>query len=101
MWVRGCGAVRRCTWLPLTRCWHLAGCFLLRGYGRQSLALVVAAVAISEVLTTGEPLVGRLLAATIAAALAMLGPGQLSVDARLFGWRRIDTPLRKKQFDVR
>ena len=47
----------------------------------------------------GEPPVGRLLAATIAGALAMLGPGRLSVDARLFGWKRIDTPVRKKQFE--
>ena len=39
---------------------------------------------------TGEPPVGRLLAATIAGALTMLGPGRLSIDARLFGWKRID-----------
>jgi len=28
--------------------------------------------------------------ATIGVALALLGPGAWSVDARLFGWRRID-----------
>ena len=28
--------------------------------------------------------------ATIGAALAVLGPGAWSVDARLFGWKRID-----------
>ena len=56
---------------------------------------VVAVVAISEILTTGELLNGRLLAATIAGALTMLGPGRLSIDARLFGWKRIEAPPRR------
>jgi putative oxidoreductase len=33
--------------------------------------------------------------ATLGAALALLGPGGLSVDARLFGWKRIDIRDRK------
>ena len=36
-----------------------------------------------------------ILLGTLGAALAMLGPGAWSVDARLFGWKRIDTPDRK------
>jgi putative oxidoreductase len=35
-------------------------------------------------------LVGDILLAAIGAALALLGPGAWSVDARPFGWRRID-----------
>ena len=36
-----------------------------------------------------------LLLATVSGALAMLGPGLWSVDARLFGWKRVQAPPRK------
>lgn len=37
----------------------------------------------------GEPWI-QVLVATLGVALALLGPGAWSVDARLFGWKRID-----------
>ena len=37
----------------------------------------------------GDPSTSILLG-TLAGALAVLGPGAWSVDARLFGWKRID-----------
>ena len=79
----------------------LAALLLIAGLWTPVAGVVVAATAMSEVLATGEPFAGRLLAATIAAALAMLGPGRVSVDARLFGWKRIDAPVRNEQFHVR
>ena len=73
----------------------LAAVLLIAGLWTPVAGGVVAVVAISEIFTTGEPPVGRLLTATIAGALTMLGPGRLSIDARLFGWKRIEAPPRR------
>ena len=42
----------------------------------------------------GDPLT-QVLLATLGAALALTGPGAWSVDAHLFGWKRIEIPDRK------
>ena len=73
----------------------LAALLLIAGLWTPVAGAVVAVVAISEILRTGELLNGRLLAATIGCALTMLGPGRLSIDARLFGWKRIEAPPRR------
>jgi putative oxidoreductase len=74
-----------------------SGLLLVGGLWTPVAGAVVALIEISqEILGVAEhPLVG-LLAGTIAAGLAMLGPGRWSVDARLFGWKRIDVPVHKK-----
>ena len=73
----------------------LGALLLTAGLWTPIAGAVVAVYVIFEALMTGEPPVGHLLAATIAVALTMLGPGRLSIDARLFGWRRIDAPAHK------
>jgi hypothetical protein len=68
----------------------LAGPGLLLGIGLWTplAGIAVAAIEISRTLTSDD-LFASVLAATIGGALAMLGPGHWSVDARLFGWKRI------------
>ena len=39
--------------------------------------------------------------AAVGAALAMLGPGLWSVDARLYGWKRLEPTPRRKAIDLR
>jgi putative oxidoreductase len=73
-----------------------AGLLLVVGLWTPLAGVVIAVIEISQILRVDEHPVVGLLTGTIAAGLAMLGPGRWSVDARLFGWRRIEAPLRKK-----
>jgi len=68
-----------------------SGLLLIAGLWTPLVGAVVAVFEISHVLTTGPDRLTCLLAGTVGGALAMLGPGRWSVDARLFGWKRIET----------
>jgi putative oxidoreductase len=47
------------------------------------------------IIKSGDPW-RNILLASIGVALAMIGPGAWSLDARLFGWRRIDVRGRER-----
>jgi uncharacterized membrane protein YphA (DoxX/SURF4 family) len=71
------------------------GLLLLMGLWTPVAATLVAAIELWKIYwKLGDPWI-YLLLATIAAAIAMVGPGFWSVDARLYGWKRIDPPAGK------
>ena len=73
-----------------------AAILLIIGLYTPIVGTVVAVIEVCRVAIISADRLLYLLLATIGAALAMLGPGLWSVDARLFGWKRIE-PLPRKR----
>jgi uncharacterized membrane protein YphA (DoxX/SURF4 family) len=71
-----------------------AGMLLLAGLWTPVAAMLAAILELWIVFSRADDLRIALLLATLGAALAMLGPGAWSVDARLFGRRRIEIRCR-------
>ena len=74
----------------------LAGLCLLAGLWTPIAGSLVAVLGIWFACTHVEDPLASLLLATIGAALALVGPGAWSIDARLFGWKRIDIRDRRR-----
>ena len=73
----------------------VAGFLLVLGLWTPIVGTSVAAIEVWKILTQPGDRWLWLLLGTASVALAMLGPGRWSIDARLFGWKRVEAPPRK------
>ena len=67
-----------------------AGLSLLAGLWTPIAGALVAVICIWEIFSQPGDLWTNILLGTLCVGLVLLGPGAWSVDARLFGWKRID-----------
>jgi putative oxidoreductase len=72
------------------------GILLFAGLWTPVVGALVAVEALWNVFTFGHPWLWIMLA-TLSAALALIGPGAWSIDARLFGWKRFEIRDPKSQ----
>ena len=73
----------------------VAGFLLIVGLWTPIVGTSVAVIEVWKILMQPGDRWFWLLLGTVSVALAMLGPGRWSIDARLFGWKRVEAPPRK------
>ena len=72
------------------------GILVIAGLWTPLVGVLVVIDSLWNLFVYGDPWRWTLLAA-LGAALALIGPGAWSVDARLFGWKRIEISPRRSQ----
>ena len=72
-----------------------AGLLLLGGLWTPLAGLLAVALEARSLIAQPHDPWPHILLATLCGALALLGPGSWSADARLYGWKRLD--IRKRQ----
>jgi putative oxidoreductase len=77
-----------------------SGLLLITGLWTPLAGTAVAGIEISQALTSAQDPLVCVMTGTVGAALALLGPGRWSVDAQLFGWKRIEAPPRGSRSNV-
>jgi putative oxidoreductase len=78
--------------VPLVIVQIILGILLLLGLWTPVAGTLVALLEVWHLfLLEGDPWI-HILLLTLGISLALLGPGAWSIDARLFGWRRIEIP---------
>jgi putative oxidoreductase len=73
----------------------IVGLLVLVGLWTPLAGTLVAILALWAALLHPAHALSWILLATVGGALTLLGPGGWSVDARLFGWKRVELPDRK------
>lgn len=85
------------TTLMLVGTLHIGlGALIVMGLWTPVVGVLVACMTLADAYSEPQARWHCLLTGAIAAATALIGPGRWSVDARLFGWKRVEIPERKR-----